>query len=337
MTTTLTEDEFKQLQETGLGMAALAIIGGRGGRQLSDERNTTESLKFREHGEKIESLEKEIEKKDNEIVVLQKALQGLQEQNDELKSALNSKDVEIDTLKSRIDELEEEKRELQRKLGSVEFDLGLLKKEVDKLGKAKSNQEETILKLKQDFDRVWRNMEIVKGDLEKKRKENEDLKKEMKEFKDSQHKGLLPLMLGARALPNKPSQMIPKTSLDAMLHLGEMCRQIQTKMYKFVFPKSVKNINYKVEAIYRHLKKYQNPEAQKKWDTFQEKFHWSETHEEAISILQETRNAEAHPEISKESIKRAISITDEANNLDDSWLSLQLLNELLHIWETELS
>ena len=77
-------------------------------------------------------------------------------------------------------------------------------------------------------------METVKGDLEKERKENDDLKKEMREAKDAQHKGLLPLMLGVRGLPIKPPplQMLPRTSLEASLHLGEMCRQLQIKLYR---------------------------------------------------------------------------------------------------------
>ena len=259
--------------------------------------------------------------------MLEKALREVGEKNDELKSALKSKDVEIETLRSRIDELEEEKQELQRKLGSVEIELGLLKKEVDKLGKAKSAQEQTTLKLKEDLDRVSRNMEAVKGDLEKKQKENDDLRKGLKDVKDTQHKALLPLMLGTKGLPIQPPHpQMPQTSLEASLHLGEMCRQLQIKMYKSVFPDSfVENINYKVKSIHRHLEKFPNTEeARKKWDTIQKKIQWSETHEEAIDLLRQTRNAEAHPEISKESLQQAITITDKANNLS-SWFTSQLL------------
>ena len=273
----------------------------------------------------------------DEIVTLQKALQAVQEQNDELKGEFNTKDEEIVTLKSRIDELEEEKTELQRELGSVKIDLGLVQKEVDKLRKAKSSQEQTNLKLKQDLDGFRRTLETMKEDREKKRKESEELKKELRDIKESQLKGLLPLMRGARALPNKPLQaVIPKTSGEAILHLGEMCRQIQTKLYRFVFPKSVKDVNYKVDAIHRHLKKYPNSTAQTKWESFQERFHWNETYEEAISLLQDTRNTEAHPEISKDSLQRAIGITIQSNNLEDYWLSTELLKELLNTWESDL-
>lgn len=336
MSDSLTEDQLKQMlqQQLGAGIAELTIVQ-RGG-SSHDQGRITESYKVHEHGEKIESLNKEIQKKDDEIASLQNALQELREKNDELNSALKSKDVEIERLTARIDELEEEKRELQRKLASVEFDLGLLKKEVEKLGKAKISQEQASSKLNQNLERVWRYFETVKSDLEKKRKENDDLKKEMKEVK---HKGHLPLMLGTRGLPIKPPppQMLPTTSLEASLHLGEMCRQLQIKLYKSVFPNSfVKNINYKVDAIHRHLKRLPNTEeAQKKWDKIQKKFNWNETYEEALSLLQETRNVEAHPEISKESLQCAISITAQTNDLS-GWFSLQLLNDLMHMWETEI-
>lgn len=329
-----TDDEFPQSLPSDLNIGAIATVMGG---QLVGERNTPKAITIREHGEKIDSLEKEIKKKDDEIVALQKVLQTLQEQNDELKSALDTKDEEIGTLKSRIDELEDEKTELQRELGSVKTDLSLVQKQVDKLRKAKSSQEQTNLKLKQDLEGFRRTLETVKEDREKKRKESEELKKELRNIKESQLKGLLPLMSGARALPNKPLPAIPKTSGEALLHLGEMCRQIQTKLYRFVFPRSVKDVNYKVDAIHRHLSKFPNLNAQRKWESIQERFRWDETHEEAITLLQETRNIEAHPEISKDSLQRAISITAQSNNLEDNWLSTKLLHELLKIWETDLS
>ena len=84
------------------------------------------------------------------------------------------------------------------------------------------------------------------------------------------------------------------------------------------------------------MKRLRNTEeAQKRWDMIQKKFNWEETHEEAMSLLRETRNAEAHPEISKESLQCAISITAQTNDLT-GWFSLQLLNDLMHMWETEI-
>ena len=305
------------------------VVGG----PLVGERNTPTAITIRERGERIDSLEKETKKKDDEIAALQKALWALQEQNNELKSALATKDKEIGALELRMDELEDEKTELQRELASVKTDLGLVQKEVDKLRKAKSSQEQANLNLEQDLEGFRRTLDTVKEDREKKRKESEELKEEVRKIKEWQFKGLLPLMRGARALP--PG--IPETSGEALLHLGEMCRQLQTKLYRFVFPSSVKDVNYKVHAIHRHLSKFPNPNAQRKWESIQERFHWDETHEEAVFLLQDTRNIEAHPEISKDSLQRAISITAQSNNLEDNWLLTKLLHELLEIWETDLS
>ena len=219
----------------------------------------------------------------------------------------------------------------------MKTDLGLLRKEVDKLRKAKSSQEQTNLKFRQEYDGLRRTLETTKEDLEKKTKESEELKQEVRDIKKSHHKSLLPFGLGARA-HSKPPPALPTTSGEALLHLGEMCRQLQIKLYRFVFPRtSFKHINYKVDAIHRHLNKFQDSDAQKIWESIQERFHWDETHEEALTLLQDTRDIEAHPEISKDSLQRAISITAQSNNLEDNWLSTKLLHELLKIWETDLS
>lgn len=145
MSDSLTEDQLKQMlqQQLGAGIAELTIVQ-RGG-SSHDQGRITESYKVHEHGEKIESLNKEIQKKDDEIAALQNALQELREKNDELNSALKSKDVEIERLTARIDELEEEKRELQRKLASVEFEGSR------KTGKGEDKPGASLVKTKPEF------------------------------------------------------------------------------------------------------------------------------------------------------------------------------------------
>ena len=132
MSERLTEDQLKQILGLGIAETAERVTIVQGGVPIRDQRRITEALIVREHGGKIELLNKEIQKKDDEIAALQKDLELLREKNDDLNSVLKSKDVEIEKLTSRIDELEEEKRELHRKLGSVEFDLDLLKKKKSK-------------------------------------------------------------------------------------------------------------------------------------------------------------------------------------------------------------
>ena len=103
MSESLTEDQLKEIlrQQLELGIAETAEVRiVRGGGPNHDQGRIAESLKVHEHGEKIESLNKEIQKKDGEIVALQKALQELREKNDELNSALKSKDIEIEKLSS---------------------------------------------------------------------------------------------------------------------------------------------------------------------------------------------------------------------------------------------
>lgn len=97
-------------QELGESAAAQVTIVQGGGPNIRDQGRISEILAFHEHGKQIESLKRELEKKDDQIAVLGKALREVGEKNEELKSALKSKDVEIEALRSRIGELEEEKK-----------------------------------------------------------------------------------------------------------------------------------------------------------------------------------------------------------------------------------
>ena len=75
MNTAITEEQLKKMmQERGVQITELTFLG-RGGPNFLDQGTIVESFTVREHGKKIESLNKEIEEKDGEIIALQKALQ----------------------------------------------------------------------------------------------------------------------------------------------------------------------------------------------------------------------------------------------------------------------
>lgn len=70
------DDEFLQflLSDFNIGVIVIVMRG-----QLVGERNILKVIIICEYGEKIDSFEKEIKKKDDEIVVFQKVLQIFQE------------------------------------------------------------------------------------------------------------------------------------------------------------------------------------------------------------------------------------------------------------------
>ena len=97
-----------------LGMNAAVTVR----REVIQDRARMSDMMF-SHGEEIELLQKHMDEKDREIVELRKAVETLEEHNQELNVALKSRNEEIKTLKTRIGRLENDKKELEDELRSV--------------------------------------------------------------------------------------------------------------------------------------------------------------------------------------------------------------------------
>ena len=283
----------------------------------------------------IESLKAKIEEKNEEISSLQKKLRDLEDKNKKLDIALKTRIEEISKLKSRINKLESEKKGLEDKLRNVEGKLDRVEKEVQLLEEAKFAHEEENANLREKVTMVSEEMESVKEDLEKTRNENQVLKREVKELQDSQHK-LLPLTSGRPMLT--ASQVSP--DLQASLRLGELSRQLQTKMYAYVFPQSFSPIgNYKVKNIRRDVDKLpktateeEKTQARKRWEQLQKKLNWDEAYEDAVKLLQENRNVDAHPKISFKLLQEAAETMDEKGSLKGR-LSRECIDVLIQMWK----
>lgn len=83
-----TDDEFPQFLPSDLNIGAIATVM-RG--QLVGERNTPKAITIREHGEKIDSLEKEIKKKDDESLPFRKLYRLFRSKMTSLKARLTQK------------------------------------------------------------------------------------------------------------------------------------------------------------------------------------------------------------------------------------------------------
>ena len=281
----------------------------------------------------IVSLKEKIEAKDEEIMRLHEALKDLEDKNKKLEIALKTRIEEISKLKSRINKLESEKKTLEDKLRNVEGKLDRVEREVERLEEANTVHEEENAKLKENFEVLAEEMKSVEGKLEKTRNENQVLKKEVKELKDS-HQKLLPLASG-RPMLSAP-QMAP--GVQASLYLGELSRQLQGKMYAYVLPQSFSPIgNYKVKTIRRDVERLpktaeEKEKARKRWEELQNKLNWSEMYEDAIKLLQENRNVDAHPIISAKLLHEAVEMMDARGSLKGR-LSRECVDVLIKMWK----
>ncbi|XP_020911838.1 COP1-interactive protein 1 [Exaiptasia diaphana] len=278
------------------------------------------------HEIEIKQLKRSLQEKDEEIADLRQKLQDVYEKNNDLQIKLNTKDREVEQLKERIQTLEDEKKDLQVELSGVETKLKTVDSEVKALKKSTSSHEEENQKLKEDLQRVEYSLKTTETKLTT---ENEKLKKEVKQLKETQ---VMPMLEPPRApLPSTFQSM-------ALLHFGELCWQIQGKMYKKVLPKHYVPVrSYKVKNIDKDVKKLAQTDeernaAKERWKVLKSKLNWSEELEEAIKSLQDSRNIEAHPRISESSLLDFAKVLEEDGILK-GWLSLERVSELIEIWK----
>lgn len=333
--TMIAEDQFRQNMEEFNPMAALLGMDVTLRREVHPERARINELIVNQHNEDIESLKKQIDEKNKEIVDLRKAMDALEEQNQELNVALKSRNEEIKALKARLGRLEKDKKELEDELRSVKVKVDRMESDIKELSEAKLVQEEKNIELQESLGKVSGKMES----------RNQAIKKEIKEMKELQHKEIPPSLVLPRPVRQITPALLPKhlqqadRQLHASLSLGELCRQLQNKMYKIVFPYSFSSgRNYKMKNIHRDLDKLPQPTEEKersktKWGELNEKFQWEEAYEEAMKALQESRNIDAHPSpLTEEGLIRAAEILNAKGDLK-GWLSLKRVHDLIHIWK----
>ena len=106
----ITEEQFRQLSEDADPMAAALLgVNVTFRREVFQERARMNEIVMSQHGEDIESLKKQIDEKNREIIDLRKAVETLEEQNQELTVPLKSRNDEIKVLKTRISRLENDR------------------------------------------------------------------------------------------------------------------------------------------------------------------------------------------------------------------------------------
>lgn len=333
----ITEEQFRQLGgEEFDPMPALLGMNLTVRREVHQERARINDVVVSQHSEDIESLKKHIDEKNKEITDLREAVETLEEQNQELTVALKSRNEEIKALKARIGRLENDKKDLEDELKSVKVKVSRMENDIKELTEAKMAQDEINVELQDNFDKVTGKMES----------RNQVIKKEIREIRESQHKEISPpsavIPRGGRQMltPPLPRHLqIADRELHASLSLGELCRQLQNKLYKVIFPNSfMSSRNYKVKNIWRDLERLPQPteekdRSKKKWDEVKEKLTWDECYEDAMKSLQDSRNLDAHPSpLNEEMLNKAAEIMDSKGNLK-GWLSLKRVHELISMWK----
>ena len=289
--------------------------------------------------EDIQQLKADVARKDEEINSLRQELRDLEQKNCELENALTLRNGEIKGLKDRIQKLEKEKRGLEDELAMVQKKVSRLEGEIDSLTASKDKQEEHNQLVQEKLGKADVNLARVKVELAQTKHENRILQKEIKEVKEAQQKSF---SLTTRARPlqfSTPLEFQPISENAAVLYLGELCYQVQSQMYKAVLPKHFTPIrSYKVKSLLKDLQKLpkdekEKQEAEQKWENLKMKLNWKDEYEDAMKSLQESRNREAHPQLTEEILQKAVEELDKRKALK-GYLSVEFVESLIDMWKT---
>lgn len=287
--------------------------------------------------EEIHELKEQLQEKDSELEKLRKKVKDLEDKNNNLSIKLEAKDDEVKSLKERIKTLEDEKKHLEQELASVQFKLKAVEDDVKKITKSQESDEEKYVKLEEKFKKIQYTLDGVVEDLETTKNENKKLNHELKQVRHQ-----------SRYVAGVPSELLPLPATEdskALTSLGEMCLQIQAKLYKKTLPNHFTPIrSYKISTLKKDIKKLCKTEEEKRqalerWEdlkaTLPLKEEEEEELEEALDALQDGYKR-CHdtklPELSEKLLKKSAEVLERLNILK-GWISLERVNGLIDIWK----
>lgn len=224
---------------------------------------------------------------------------------------LDRKNREIADLRQKLKEIQE-KNDLQTKIKDKE--IARLQKRIKTL-----EDEMRLLKkkTKEESQEFNEKLQKVQDDLKTTNENNDKLKMQVEQLSHDQ-----PVSEQRKAL----------------IHLGELCRQVQGSVYKRVMPAEnyVSWRSYKVKAIEKiiekNLPKNKRKKAKNKWQKLKIDLNWNEDLEEAVQEFQKIRNDAAHPSIDEATLRDYVKVLDQRGELTEPF-SKQRLNELIDIWK----
>ena len=283
---------------------------------MADQKRVLDSLQMNlaDKNEKIENLEQKVEE--------------LERKNTGLREEVDSKEQEIADLNTKVRALESDKEELQEEVKKLKIEVEHVRFQMKRLQAEKDEEKVQREKLGKDISIMKRSMAEIKQDLVKSTKKSANLQKQLDQMKMQQ---------------NAYTSGLEDIALDDMasIHFGEMCRQLQNKMYEEVLPKEsfAKMANYKVKNIEKTIQdkvivktEEGKKEAATRWENLKKRIGWDDEYIGTIAILVQRRNATAHPQINKEVLYMLLNETKEKFS-ESGYLSVEKLNILIGMWE----
>ena len=189
----------------------------------------------------FDSFKMNLSEKDEKIENLQKKLKNLERENSHLKKELECKVQEIKELKEKVQALESDKKKLQEEVKKLKTNIQEHEKEIKSLqGQVKSLQDDSE-SLRTKIEYLEEEHKIQMNALRTDTKERmDDFSKDLEE--SNRDRANLRKRLNQMELQRNTytSGLQEDMALDNMasIYFGEMCRQLQNKIYEEVLPYS---------------------------------------------------------------------------------------------------
>ena len=329
-----TEASPEMVTEIGAKIALLAL-----------QQDQMGELAIAKQNRAFDSFKMNLSEKDEKIENLQQKLKNLERENSHLKKELECKVQEINELKRKVHALESDKKKLQEEVTKLKTNIQEHEKEIKSLqGQVESLQGDreslrTKIEYLEEEHKIQMNalrtdtkerMDDFSKDLEESNRDRANLRKRLNQMELQRNTYTSGLLEEDMALDNM-----------ARIYFGEMCRQLQNKIYEKVLPKEsfTKMATYKVKNIEKDIKdtvivktEERKKEAATKWEKLKKRIGWDDEYIETIELLVQDRNATAHPQINKEVLYRLLNETKDSLP-ESGYLSVEKLKILIGMWE----
>ena len=280
----------------------------------------------------FDSFQKQLSEKEEKIENLEQKVKKLERENTYLKEEVKSKEREITDLKKKVNALESSKKKLQEevkklktKAEELETEINHLQAQMECLQAEKEDLTTQMDKLRRD---MIKRIEDVSKDLDESNRDKARLQKQLDQME---------LKLNRTFQPGQDEEATLET--EAILVLGEMCHQLQNKMYQEVLPDNFSDDwNHKVKDINKDIEDEEiletdeeRDEAAKRWGYLRERIGWDDRLTKTISSLVQKRNVSAHPSISEEYLRWALDEM-EAKFPKKGYQSAEKVKKLVDMW-----
>ena len=283
-----------------------------------------------EEHEKIENVKRKVRKLERESTDLKEQLKSTERAIADLKKKVHALGSDKKKLQEEVEKLETKVQELEARIESYEVQIKSYEAKIECLQVQNDEQETQMDKLRRETEGLRRDMNRMGEELDESNRDWATLRKRINQIELQQY-------------TSKPSQELKAQENMAFIIVGEMCHQLQNKMYEKVLPDYFEENygNYTVEQLKEHIEdesvvetEKERDEAAERWEDLKKDIGWNDKFTRTIACLVKTRNISAHPSsLNEEKLREALDVIKKKGKLlKKGYESAEKAAMLINMW-----